>query len=390
LEGSVRWEREANNGITRLLRETILTSSDPRAEGRAYRFSLLDLGRLVPYQDRDMWGYSLTVPADRWKEAVARLGAMLAHPELDSITVDATRLLVLDEQARWLDDDAARRRQLIFTTKYQVSGYGLPLLGSGLSLAKLTVDDVQAFYRRFVVKPNLVVAVFGNVDAAEVAPIVGEAFRDVQDGPFEPGDVVKEGPFDGFREQWELGKGDECTVSVAFQGPAVTSPDVPVMYVINSLYANPRGWLKTFVREKSVAVTTTDSYVAQMIDECPIVATVSVDGPLQEEQAAKMLLGQFRSTAAIKLTGTYATDYENARANAVGTFQMSLATSAGRAYQWARAEVFRLPHDYVAAFPSKLLAVTPDDIQQAGFRYFQFLDSGKRPYAVCETRPGGW
>ncbi len=390
LEGSVRYETDKNNGITRLLRETLLTSSDPKAGGRAYRFSLPELGRLLPYQDRDMWGLSLTVPSERWKDALTRLGAMLAHPDLDSVTVDATRLLALDEQSRWFADDAARRQHLIFETKYKVSGYRLPLLGSRVPLATMPLAEVQRFYDTFVVKPNVVVAVFGDVDAGEVAPAVAAAFGDVRDGPFEPGPVPKEGPFDGFREEWELGEGKECTVSLAFNGPTVTSADVPVLYVINSLYANPRGWLRTFVREKSLAVVDTKSEVFHAADETTIIATISVDGPLQEEQAVKMLFGQFRSTAGIRLIDLYAKDYENARQHAIGTYQMSLATSAGRAFQNVRAEIYGLPEGYVAAFPARLLAVTPDDIQQAAFRYFQFPTSGKRPYAVCETRPGGW
>ncbi|HSQ61429.1 MAG TPA: insulinase family protein [Acidobacteriota bacterium] len=390
LEGSVRYETEKNNGITRLLREVLLTTPDPKAEGRSYRFSLLDLGRLAPYQDRDLWGYSITAPSHHWKDAVARLGAMLSSPDLDSVTVDATRLLVLDEQARWLNEDPARRRHLIFKAKYQSSGYRLPLLGSPISLSSIDGRTMEAFYRRFVVKPNLIVAVFGNVNAAEVGPAVAEAFRGVGSGPFDPGTVAKEAPFEGFREKWELGEGSGSTVSIAFNGPAGNSPDVPILYVINSLYTNPRGWLKTYIKDKAMAVTQLDSYVAHAIDEAPIITTLHVSELVQEESATKMLLGQFRSVAGIKLTGTYAPDYEFARKHAVGQFHMSLSTSANRALQYSRAEALRLPPDHVAGFSAKLLAVTPDDIQAAGFRYFQYADSGKRPYAVCETRQGGW
>ncbi|HEU4332987.1 MAG TPA: insulinase family protein [Candidatus Eisenbacteria bacterium] len=390
LEGSVRHETEKNNGITRLLREVLLTTPDPKAEGRSYRFSLLDLGRLAPYQDRDLWGYSLTVPSHHWKEAVARLGTMFASPDLDSVTVDATRLLVLDEQTRWLNEDPARRRHLIFKAKYLSSGYRLPLLGSPGSLSSIDGKALEAFYGRFVVKPNLIVAVFGNVNAAEVGPTVAEAFRGVRGGPFDPGPVAKEAPFEGFREKWELGQGTGSTVSIAFNGPAGNSPDVPIMFVINSLYTNPRGWLKTYIQDKAMAVTQLDSYVAHAIDEAPIITTLHVSEVVHEEAATKMLLGQFRSVAGIKLVGTYAPDYEYARKHAVGQFHMSLSTSANRALQFARAEAFRLPPDYIAGFSAKLLAVTPDDIQAAGFSYFQFPDSGKRPYAVCETRPGGW
>jgi zinc protease len=390
LEGSVRHEHEKNNGVTKLLLETILTSSDPQANGLAYRFSLPEMGRFAPYQDRDMWGYSLTVPAARWKEALTRMGAMMSHPEIDTITVDATRLLVLDEQTNWLNSDVARRRHLIFPTKYEVSGYRFPLLGSRSALVGLGVPDVAGFYSTFVVKPNLVVAVFGDVRAEEVAPAVAHAFRDVSGKAYAPGTVAKEGAFENFREKWELGQGPECTVSIAFDGPPAAGAEVPALYVVNSLFNNPRGWFQTYVREKTAFVREIDSYVSHTLDECTIVATVSTPGPPSEETVVRMLFGQFRSAAGIRLEGDFAQDLENAKRHATGLFQMGLQSNSARAFQHARAEVFRLPADYVLTFPAKLQSVTSQDVQGLAFRYFQYPNAGRRPYAVAETRPGGW
>jgi predicted Zn-dependent peptidase len=390
LEGSVRYETEKTNGITKLLRETMLTSSDPKAAGKAYRFSLAEIGRLVPFQDRDTWGFSMTVPASRWKEAAERLGAMLSKPEIDTVTVDATRLLVLDEQTRWLNDDQARRRQLIFSTRYQVSGYRFPLLGTRYSLVNLSVPDVAAFCKKFVVKPNLVVAVFGKVTPEEASATVQSAFHDVPAGPFAPGTVAKEGEFENFREKWELGEGMTSTVSLAFEGPLPASPDVPVFYVVNSLFTNPKGWFEKFVIKENNMVQDITSVVAQAMDECPIIATMTVAGPPAEEQAVKMFMGQFRSCAAIRLVGPYAADLENAKRHAASLAEMTLASNSSRAFQYARAEIFGLPADYVITLPTRLQAVTPDDVQRIAFTYFQYPDRGKRPYAICETRPGGW
>ena len=100
LAGGVRYENDKNNGVTTMLRELLLSSADSKAAGAQYRHSLADVGRLVPYQDRDMWGVSLSVPADSWRDALGRLGAMFAHPEIDTVSVDATRLLVLNAAHR--------------------------------------------------------------------------------------------------------------------------------------------------------------------------------------------------------------------------------------------------------------------------------------------------
>ncbi|HEU4724453.1 MAG TPA: insulinase family protein, partial [Candidatus Eisenbacteria bacterium] len=325
LEGSVRYENAKNNGITRLLRETMLTSADPAAGGRSYRFSLVEIGRFTPYQDRDMWGYSITVPAGRWKESLGRLGAMLAKPEIDTVTVDATRMFVLDQQTQWLENDDARRRQLIYTTKYETSGYRFPLVGSRMNVIDLPLGELAAFYKTFVVKPNLVVAVFGDVKSDEVGPAVAEAFRGVGDGPFAPGPVAKEAPFEGFREKWELGEGPNCTVSLAFEGPPASSPQIPTTYVVNSLFTNPRGWFTKYVREKSVVVRDIQCYVAHAIDESPLIATVTAENPPAEETTVRMLLGQFRSLAAVKLVDESAPELEDAKRHAVGNFQMGLA-----------------------------------------------------------------
>jgi zinc protease len=390
LEGSVRHETEKNNGVTKLLLETLLTSADPKANGLAYRFSLLDLGRFVPYLDRDMWGYAVSVPASRWKEALERVGGMLAKPELDSVTVDATKLLVIDQQTHWLNDETARRSQLLFTTKYQVSGYRFPLLGSRTSVLGLDLPDVSAFYKRFVVKPNLVVAVFGDVKGEEVERAVAAAMKDVAPGPFAPGTVAKEGSFEGFREKWELGQGPTCTVSLAFDGPPASSGDIPTLYIVNSLFTNPSGWFKTYLRDKNSSVTEATSYVAHAIDEAPLIATITVEGPPSEETGVKMLMGQFRSAAAIRLTGDYALDLVNAKRHAIGSFEMGLQSNVGREFQYARAEIFRLPADYVVSFATRLQGTTPEDVQRVAFQYFQYPDKGRRPYSICETRPGGW
>ncbi len=35
-------------------------------------------------------------------------------------------------------------------------------------------------------------------------------------------------------------------------------------------------------------------------------------------------------------------------------------------------------------------AVTPEDLQALGRRYFEKSDWERHPYAIAETRPGGW
>jgi zinc protease len=389
LGGGVRYENEKNNGITSLLREAMLNSNDPKRNGSTYRQSLELMGPLAPYQDRDMWGVSISVPASEWMEALAKIGSMVGHPDLDSVTVDASRIMLLTSLDKWHEDDNAQRNRLIFATKYTVSGYRLPGVGTRLNLISMPTSAVTAFHKKMVVKPNVIVAVFGDVGAAEVAPAVEEAFHDVAATKFAPA-IPQEMSFPGFREKWELGAGPNTTVQLAFNGPPASSPDMPVLYVVNSLLTGPGGWFQRYVLPESFA-RDASSIVAQAIDESPIIATLTINGPLQEENMVKLLFRQFKKVAGLELVGPEMdADLRSAKTHAVGSFYSIFTSNSGRAFQWARADLFGLAPDYLITLPSKMEAVTPDDLLKVGKRYFQKGDWEKQPYAIAETRPGGW
>lgn len=390
LGGGVRYESDRTNGVSSLLRETMLNSNDPKAPGYTYRQSLERMGRAAPYQDRDMWGISVAVPSSDWREALERLGGMFSKPDLDSITVDATRIFLLSALDRWLEDDEAQRQRLIFRTKYEVSGYRLPGIGSRLNLVAMPGSVVEEWHKKFVVRPNLVVGVFGDVRPAEVGPAVDKAFAGVPARPFKPGVIAKELEFTGFREKWELGGGPVVSVQLAFNGPPAGSPDMPAMFVVNSLLSNPYGWFAQFVRAQR-SVNGVESIVSQAIDESPIIATLWLDGPRPEEELVKLLFRQFRKVAGMELVGEdLAKDFRNAKTHAIGTYYSAFTTNTTRAFQWARAEVFGLPPDYAITLPSKMEAVQPGDLIAVGTKYFQTSSFVKAPYAIAETRPGGW
>jgi len=240
------------------------------------------------------------------------------------------------------------------------------------------------------VKPNLIVAVFGDVNPADVGPAVEESFHDVSGAAFNPGTPPMDLPFPGFREKWELGAGSMTTIQLAFNGPPANSPEMPVFYVVNSLFSGPYGWFQRYIMAEPTALGA-NSIVSQAIDESPIIASMTVGGPTQEEAMVKLLFRQFKKVAGLELVGPeLETDLRAAKTHAIGSYYALFTTNTSRAFQWARADLFGLPPDYLLTLPSKMDAVAPDDLLRVGKRYFQKGDWEKQPYAIAETRPGGW
>jgi zinc protease len=389
LMGGVRYENDNNNGITALVRETLLNTNDPEGKGRTYRQTLSSMGAMLSYQDKDMWGCSVTIPSDAWRDAAKLLGSMFTHPDLDTVNVDATRIYVLDALDRWLHDDDAQRQRLIFPTKYLVSGYRLPGLGSHKTLVSIPHTQIGDWYRMFVVQSNMVVSVFGDVNPSEVQPEIERSFHGIPSKPFQPGTVAQEGEFDGFREKWELGAGPTSTVTIAFNGPNAHSPDVPALYVVASLLAGPKGWLQQFVMTTGGA-RGVNAVCSQALDECPVLSTVVVSGPLQEEDMVKLLFRQIKKAALLPLHGDLAPDLVNAKTLAAGGYDMALDSNPTRALQFARSELFGLGIDYPILLPAKIEGITSSDLLRIGLKYFQKDQWTRAPYAICETRPGGW
>ena len=389
LGGGVRYENEENNGVTALLRETLMSGTDAKAGDLTYRESLGALGSFVQYHDRDLWGVSLTVPSEDWKYALDRVGAAFSQSKLDSTALDAARLVLIDALEGWLRDDESRRAHLIFDTKYEVSGYRFPALGNRKNILTLGNDEVEGWYQKFVVRPNVVVAVFGDVRPAEVGPAVAEAFRGLSSAPFRPGRVAQEAPFENFREKWELGAGPQSNVTLAFNGPNASSPDVPVLYVINSLLTGPKGWFKEYVLAQP-SNKDARSYVAHSIDETTIVATVVTDAPMQEETAANLLFRQFKKVAFYPLEGPDAPTLRAAKNHAVNSLLARLSSSPSRVLQYARYDVMGLGTDYPSILAAKADAVVAGDLLRVGMKYFEFDEFKRQPYAIAETRPGGW
>ncbi len=271
-----------------------------------------------------------------------------------------------------------------------MSGYRLPGLGTKVNLISIPASAVAEYHRKFVVKENLVVAVFGDVNPAEVAPAATEAFREVSAAPFHPGPVPRDLPFPGFREKWELGAGVNSTVQLAFNGPPAAGMEMPEFYVINSLLSGPYGWFARYIEAEAITQQAS-SIVAQGVDESPIVATLTISGTLQEEAMVKLLFRQFKKVAGLELVGPELDPlFRAAKTHAVGTFYSLFSSNTSRAFQWARADLFGLPADYLLTLPSKMEAVAPDDLMRVGKHYFQQGDWDKQPYAIAETRPGGW
>lgn len=109
--------------------------------------------------------------------AVDVLGDMITGSLLEPDDVEAEREVILDEIAMHDDDPDDVVHNLFAEQAWgSTSPLGRTIAGTEESIAALTRDQVDAFYRRHYRAANMVVAVAGNVVHDDVVRLVAEAF----------------------------------------------------------------------------------------------------------------------------------------------------------------------------------------------------------------------
>lgn len=134
-------------------------------------------GKDNAFTDADSTAYHITIGTETLGLAMAleaeRLDALL----LDPSKVETERAVILNERRERTQGDPAAAFQEEFTkTFWSGHPYGRPIIGEERTIKNITVEDLQAFYKRFYVPRNAVLLISGAVKTADVLRLASGTF----------------------------------------------------------------------------------------------------------------------------------------------------------------------------------------------------------------------
>ncbi|MGY4447647.1 putative Zn-dependent peptidase [Bradyrhizobium sp. i1.3.1] len=98
------------------------------------------------------------------------------------------RDVVLEEyNMRVANNPDARLNEQIMAALYLNHPYGRPVIGCHQEIEKLDREDALAFYRRFYAPNNAILVIAGDVDAADIRPLVERNFGSIPAQARDPG-----------------------------------------------------------------------------------------------------------------------------------------------------------------------------------------------------------
>lgn len=251
-------------------------------------------------------------------------------------------------------------------------------IGTNESLDRVTRDDVKAFYDRLVVPENMVVSVYGNIDAEAVKTKL------TQDMGMLKGEAVELAS----PEPEVLTESDKADVAldkqqaiVLFGFPAVDfkHPDYYKLDVMAAILGSPfSGRLFTVIRDQQGKAYTMGGDVAPSVDAGYIYLYVLTD-PKNVEDVDGLIRAEIER---IKSELVDAKELESVKRYMKGSHDSRLQTNSQLNGQSSLNELYELGYNYHEQFPQNIDAVTAQDIKTVANQY---LDLDK--FVTVYVRP---
>jgi zinc protease len=185
-------ETPGKSGLAHFLEHLMFKGTAKHPAGEFSQTVLKIGGNENAFTSTDYTGYYQRVPREQL--------AMMMEFEADRMTglilkdenVLPERDVVLEEyNMRVANSPDARLTEQMMAALYLNHPYGRPVIGWHHEIEKLDREDALAFYRRFYAPNNAILVIAGDVEAADIRPMVEKTFGQVTPQPAIPAQRIR-------------------------------------------------------------------------------------------------------------------------------------------------------------------------------------------------------
>jgi zinc protease len=175
-KGGVLAETPANNGASLLLTKMLLQGTSNR--GAAQIASEIESvgGHIDTYGGNNSFGISAEVLSQDFAIGLDLVADVLLNPAFPTDALERERQIQIAQIRSQRDDLLLTAGRLMRREMFGDASYGLHATGTEASVQQIGVSGLQQLHRALVVPNNCVVAIFGDVQAAEVKSAVEKRF----------------------------------------------------------------------------------------------------------------------------------------------------------------------------------------------------------------------
>jgi zinc protease len=304
---------------------------------------------------------SLTTPS-AMVPAVDLLRSALRGPRVAPDVFTRTQRQMLAGLDSEEESPAALGARAIFRAIYGSHPYAMPPGGTRAGVRALTPSAADGFYRRYYVVANATLALVGALTRAQAEALADDIAQDLPTGePAPPLPVVAATAAAG--EQRIDFDAEQSHIIFGQPGISRTDPDYFPLVVGNHVLGGngPVSMLFEEIRERRGLSYSVSSYFEPMAQAGPFIASLQTDRA-REAEARAILRAQLERFVR---DGPPADALKAAKSNLIGGFPLRIDSNAKLLEYLTIIGFYRLPLDYLEAYPRAVAAVTVAQVKDA-------------------------
>lgn len=351
-------------GISHVLEHMFFKGTPSRGPGELSRETRAAGGILNAATSYERTLYHTVLPSSSLEQGIALQSDALLHARIDGDELARELRVIIQEAKRKLDSPHAVAQETLYETMFDAHRLRRWRVGTEAGLARLTRDDVFAWYRRTYRPDRIVLSIAGDVDVAHVLPLIQRSYG----GLDADGDAPPPGPQEpertGFRFRESGGDVQRAYIEWGWRTPGLLHDDTAALDVLAVVHGQGRASrLYRGVRDTGLASEVGARNGTQQ--EIGVYGASSVTQPGSVIETLKAMAPLLNGARDLELREA---EIERAKRITEARILRILETAQGQATlaaEWQAMGDWRLAETYL----DRVLATRIDDVERVAARW---------------------
>jgi zinc protease len=377
-KGGLLAETKDNNGIGKLFARVLLKGTKTRtAEQIADQIESVG-GSIGSDAGNNSFSVSVKVMRPDLKLGLEILSDVLMNPAMPEKAIAREKEIQLAGIKAEEEEMTVVARNLLRANLFPNHPYGLRATGTRESITKLARQDLLDFHRKYVVGRNGVIAVYGDVKAAEVKALIEKQLGALPAGEAAFADAPKPQPLEKAISVEEAKEKAQAIIMVGYLGADIFSPDRYALDLIDEASSDLGSRFFVRIREKMGLAYFVGSTQVPGLVAGPFVFYLGTS----PEKADAVKTEFLDEISKLSHEGLTAVELARAKEKLLGQLEIRNQSNDAFAATTALDELYGLGFDHYKSVRKEIEAITLDQVKQVAQKYFE-----NKPGVFAIVRP---
>lgn len=361
-----RNEELGHTGKSHFLEHMLFKGTERFKKGEIDLITLKNGGGNNAFTSHDFTAYYFNFASDRWDIVLEIEADRMVNCSFDPDEFESEKKVVIEELKTGLDSPWGLLSQDVEATAFKVHPYRNPIVGWLQDVEGATVEQQQAYYRKYYQPSNAILVLAGDFDTDEVLGKASRAFGGLPAGPKPTPMLLQEPVQRGERRIIVRWRSKVPRLAIAYHAPEIAHPDSYPLQVLAVVLAEGKASrLYQRMVEREQAVTFVSAEYGEAKDPTLFHVRAEARGNHSIEEIETSVYDEL---SRIAKNGVTSHELDRAKHQIEAHFILSRERTLDQAILLGQIETL-YGLDYIGTYLQRMSAVTADSVMDVCTRY---------------------